>query len=276
MTKFNVYLLIFLIFKGAFLGAQTLSRETVVLETGYGTIKLKLYEETPLHKANFIKLVNSGFYDSLLFHRVIQNFMIQGGDQLSKRAKEGDSLGHGDLGYTIPAEINEKLIHKKGTLCAARESDEINPRFESSAAQFYIVQGKVRSIEDLKKVEERIAKTAYVNAARKVLKTEEGKKLKTEYNAFKNRNAADSAALVNSKIEELISEELNQKPSYRFNEYQIKTYTSVGGTPHLDGTYTVFGEVTEGMEVVEKIASVKTDKRNRPLKNIRMKMYLLK
>jgi peptidylprolyl isomerase len=275
MTKLKVYTLFFFLFS-IYSGAQTLSKETVVIETGLGTIKVKLYEETPLHKANFLKLVQSGFYDSLLFHRVIQDFMIQGGDHLSKRAKEGDTLGHGDIGYTIPAEINKKLIHKKGTLCAAREGDDINPRFESSASQFYIVQGKVRSIEDLTKIEDRIQRTRYVNAARKIMAGEEGKKLKQQYNDLKNRSQNDSATAVNAQIESLIAAEMGEKTAFKFNEYQIKTYTSVGGTPHLDGTYTVFGEVIEGLQIVEKIAAVKTDKRNRPMKDVRMKMYLAK
>ena len=141
--------------------AQTLSKETVLIETAYGKMTVKLYEETPLHKANFLKLVNQNVFDSLLFHRVINGFMIQGGDLISKYAKPGDSLGHGDMGYSIPAEFNSKLIHKKGRLAAARESDDINPKFESSASQFYIVMGKKRTLEDLKKYEERINKTHY-------------------------------------------------------------------------------------------------------------------
>lgn len=274
MTKLKVYFL-FPLFFYLSVQSQTLSKETVVIETNYGKIKLKLYEETPLHKSNFIKLVQSGFYDSLLFHRVIQNFMIQGGDQLSKRATAEDSLGHGDIGYTIPAEINEKLIHKKGTLCAARESDAINPKFESSASQFYLVQGKVRTLEDLAKIEDRIQKTRYVNAARKVMLSDEGKRLKKLYSEYKNSAKEDSALATNAKIEAMISDEMGENSAFKFSEYQTKVYTSEGGTPHLDGTYTVFGEITEGINVLEKIVSVKTDKRDRPLKDVRMKMYLV-
>ncbi len=272
MAKFRCFNFLAALFLTHFALSQTLSKETVVLETPHGTMKLKLYEETPLHKANFLKLVKQGYFDSLLFHRVISNFMIQGGDHLSKNAKPGDSLGHGDIGFTVPAEFNEKLIHKKGTLCAARESDDINPAFESSASQFYIVQGKVRSLEDLKKIEDRINRTRYTNAARKVMKGAEGKALKAIYDQLKSRNSLDSADLVNKQIEALIEKEKGSKPDYKFSEYQQKVYTSVGGTPHLDGTYTVFGEVIEGLEVIDKIAAVKTDKRDRPLKDVRMKM----
>jgi peptidylprolyl isomerase len=254
---------------------QTLSKETVIIETKLGSMKLKLYEETPLHKNNFLKLVREHVYDSLLFHRVINYFMIQGGDPLSKRAKAGDSLGHGDLGYTVPAEIKPGLIHKKGALAAAREGDDVNPKFESSASQFYIVMGKQRNMQDLKKYEDRINNTHFTNCARAFMSTEEGKAMKQIYNRLKSENKADSAELVNARIQEKIKAEHLKTPEYKFNQKQIEAYTSIGGTPHLDGTYTVFGEVIEGLEVIDKIAAVKTDARNRPLEDIRMKITLL-
>lgn len=264
----------------AFLGncafSQTLSPETILLETPYGNMKLKLYEETPQHKANFLKLVERHFFDSLMFHRVINEFMIQGGDHLSKTAKPGDSLGHGDIGYTVPAEFNTKLIHKKGALCAARESDDINPKFESSASQFYIVMGRKRTKEDLKKYEDRINTSHYNNCARAFIKTPEGKIMKQNYNRLKNENKMDSAALVNTQIEAGIKAEHLKTPEYRFSEQQVSVYTASAGTPHLDGTYTVFGEVIEGMDVIDKIASVKKDVRDRPLKDVRMKMSIVK
>lgn len=187
MTKFirGLLLLMFIGYKPVF--SQTLSKETILIETSLGSIKIKLYEETPLHKANFLKLVQDNFYDSTLFHRVINGFMIQGGDPKSKMAKATDTLGNGEIGFTIPAEINEKLIHKKGALCAAREGDDINPNFESSACQFYLVQGKVRSLEELKKYEDRINKTKYNNAAQAVMKSEKGKTLKAQYDRLKKR-----------------------------------------------------------------------------------------
>jgi cyclophilin family peptidyl-prolyl cis-trans isomerase len=255
---------------------QTLSKETVIIETKYGKMKIKLYEETPLHKANFLKLVNQKVFDSLMFHRVINGFMIQGGDIISKYAKPGDSLGHGDMGYTIPAEFNTKLIHKKGALAAARESDDINPKFESSASQFYIVMGKKRTLEDLKNYENRINKTHYTNCAREFMKTPEGKNLKQTYNHFKSENKLDSAEMVNVQIENLIKTEHLKTPEYKFNKEQIEAYTTIGGTPHLDGTYTVYGEVIDGLDVIDKIAAVKTDKRNRPSEDIRIKVYLMK
>lgn len=258
------------------LRSQTLSKETILIETEYGNMKIKLYEETPLHKANFLKLVKEHYFDSLLFHRVINNFMIQGGDHLSKHAKPGDSLGHGDIGYLVPAEFNPALIHKKGRLAAARDGDDVNPRQESSPTQFYIVMGKTRTMEDLKKYEDRINKAHYTRCAREYMKTEEGKSLKQTYNRLKNENKTDSATLINTTIEARIEAEHLKTPEYKFNKQQIDTYTTVGGTPHLDGSYTVFGEVTEGLEVIDKIAAVKTDKRDRPLTDIRMKVSLIR
>ncbi len=272
----TILLLLFVLLISMSNTAQTLSKETIYIQTNLGTMKVKLYEETPLHKANFLKLANQGIFDSLLFHRIIADFMIQAGDPLSKHAKPGDSLGHGDLKYTIPAEINSKLIHTKGKLCAARESDEINPKFESSASQFYIVMGKKRSLEDLRKYESRINKTHYVNCARNYIKTNEGKALKDSYTRLKNENKTDSATLINQKIEDEIKKIHLQTPEYKFSQQQIDAYTTVGGTPHLDGTYTVFGEVIEGLEVIDKIANMPKDKRDRPLEDIRITVKVKK
>ena len=275
MTKFRWIIGFLTLYGICRLGAQTLSQETILIETPMGNMKLKLYDETPRHKANFLKLVSQGFYDSLLFHRVINNFMVQGGDPDSKMAKTGDTLGEGGLPYTIPAEINPKLIHKKGTLCAAREGDDVNPKFDSSPCQFYIVQGKVRTPDDLKKAEERINKTTYNNTARSVMKSDQGKMLKAKYDRLKSENKSDSADVINAQIEENIKAEMAKKPVFAMSELQKTTYSNIGGTPHLDGTYTVFGEVIEGLEVIDKIAAVKGDSNNRPLKDIRMKISLI-
>lgn len=275
-TKFGQFIFFLSLLGVSKMGAQTLAMETILIETSMGNMKLKLYEETPLHKANFMKLVSEHFYDSILFHRVINGFMIQGGDPNSKKAKPADTLGNGELGYTIPAEINPMLIHKKGTLCAAREGDDVNPKFASSSCQFYIVQGKVRSPEDLKKAEDRINKTATSNAGRAVMKGEQGKMLKTQYDRYKGENKLDSAELVSKQIELMIKNEVSKSPTYAMSDLQKTTYSTVGGTPHLDGTYTVFGEVIEGLDVIDKIAAVKVDGNNRPEKDMRMKITIIK
>ena len=186
----------------------------VMIETSMGPIEVLLYDETPLHRDNFIKLAESGVYNELLFHRVIKGFMIQAGDPKSRDAKPGQMLGEGSLGYTIPAEIVPQFFHKRGALCAARQGDEVNPKRESSASQFYIVQGNV--------------------------------------------------------FDEGTIEKIAQAYKKKFTKEQIKTYTTVGGAPHLDGDYTVFGEVLEGMEIVDEIASVPCDKFNRPLEDVRI------
>jgi cyclophilin family peptidyl-prolyl cis-trans isomerase len=274
MQKFICACLMLTAITGRF-KAQTHSRETIIIETAFGAMKIKLFEETPLHKANFLKLVNEGYFDSLMFHRVINNFMIQGGDHLSKLAKPGDSLGHGDIGYMIPAEFKREIIHKKGRLCAARESDDINPQMASSATQFYIVMGKKRTMEDLKKYEERINKTLRTSCERAYMKTKRGVYLKEKCRQLRSGNRLDSAEIVNAMMNKEIDNECAKTPEYKFNQYQIDTYTTVGGTPHLDGTYTVFGEVIEGLEIIDKIAGVKTDNRDRPLEDIRMKVRVL-
>lgn len=238
--------------------------------TNKGEIIVKLYEETPLHKANFIKLVQQHFYDSTLFHRVISAFMIQAGDPLSKKAKPGDSLGHGNLGYTVPAEFNSSLYHTKGKICAARENDNINPEKASDASQFYIVIGKKRSLEELKKIEDRINTTSFNASAKLFMKSQEGKELKSLYDALKARNNNDSAATINNEINKQIELLAFKNGKFKFNPKQINDYASVGGTPHLDGAYTVFGEVVSGLEIAESISKLEKDKRDRPITDIRI------
>jgi cyclophilin family peptidyl-prolyl cis-trans isomerase len=191
----------------------------VKISTSYGEVFIKLLNETPQHRDNFIKLVKEGTLNETLFHRVIKNFMIQGGDPTSKTAKSGTLLGNGDLGYTIPAEFSPNIYHKRGVLAAARDD---NPTKASSASQFYIVQGKKYS--------------------------------DTELDALENGRLAGRKIPVE----------------------QREIYKKIGGTPFLDQSYTVYGEVVKGMEMVDKIADLKTDKNNRPLEDVKMHVFLLK
>ncbi len=188
----------------------------VLISTNMGDIKVKLYDETPKHKENFLKIVNDGTLDGTLFHRVIQNFMIQGGDPDSKDAKPGQRLGMGSLGYRVDAEFNTKFIHKKGALAAARDN---NPAKASSSCQFYVVQGKVSSDAELSALE-----------ARK---------------------------------------------GFKYTDEQKEIYKTIGGTPFLDQDYTVFGEVVEGMDVLDKISQVPTDGANRPTEDVKMNVKVL-
>ncbi len=186
----------------------------VIISTDLGEMKAVLYNETPLHKENFIKLAKEGYFDGCLFHRVIDGFMVQGGDPDSKAAKPGQMLGQGGPGYTIPAEFKQELIHKKGALAAARMADQVNPKKESSGSQFYIAQGKTYTQNELNVLSSRMGKS--------------------------------------------------------FNKQQMDAYTTVGGVPFLDYEYTVFGEVVEGLEVIDKIAKVQKDRYDRPVQDIKM------
>lgn len=208
----------FIIFHLSFSEAQTTE---VLLETTMGNIRISLYDETPLTRDNFLKITKMGIYDSLLFHRVIKDFMIQSGDTNSKHAKPGQLLGTGDFDYTTEAEFRlPQIFHRRGVVAMAREGDKENPERRSSACQFYIVWGKIFDDARIAKVQERI----------------------------------DSAT----------------QGSVKLTPEMIEVYKTVGGTPHLDGQYTVFGEVVEGMDVVEKIQQVQTDKNDRPLEDIRI------
>jgi len=193
--------------------------QKVLLSTDFGDMTILLYDGTPKHRDNFIKLVEEGFYNGTLFHRVIRDFMIQGGDPNSKGASPDQQLGNGGPGYTIEAEFNPEYTHKKGALSAARQGDQVNPEKRSSGSQFYIVQGKKATAQEL--------------------------------NNFARRTGAIYTA------------------------DQIKTYQQIGGTPFLDNGYTVFGEVIDGLDVIDKIAAVQTKPGDRPVKDIKMTMKLI-
>ncbi len=255
------------------------SREKIILiATTSGNIKVKLYNETPKHRDNFMKLVNQNFYDSLLFHRVIEKFMIQGGDPDSKKAKQGAVLGNGDVGYTIPAEFNRKFFHKRGALAAARNGDDINPNKESSGCQFYIVHGRSYSDSLLKIQEGRVNGYIRQGIFGQIMDKPENKTLKDNFTRYQAGKMWDSLKVLSAKMAPLVDAEVQKRGSeYHYNEEQRKAYTTVGGAPHLDGNYTVFGEVLEGMETVDKIAAAKRDPSDRPVDNIRiLKMTVVK
>jgi cyclophilin family peptidyl-prolyl cis-trans isomerase len=196
------------------------SKCLVDIETEFGHMLVELYDATPKHQENFIKLVDQGFFDSLMFHRVIEGFMIQGGDPDSKRAKPGQQLGAGGPGFTIPAEFVDTLVHTKGSLAAARQGDQVNPQKRSSGSQFYIVQGRPLTAPQLDLLE-----------------------------AQKN---------------------------IRYSSAQREIYLKSGGTPFLDKEYTVFGRVIEGLDVLDQIAATKVDSFDRPKKDVRMKMKVIR
>ena len=240
-------------------------RTLVKLETTMGNITVALYNETPKHRDNFIKLVKEGVYDSTLFHRVIKQFMIQAGDPDSKNASDTAMLGSGDVGYTIPAEFNPKFFHKKGVLAAARQGDDVNPEKASSGCQFYIVTGRKFTEPQLlgmeNKINEQREEALFDSLARQHMKE-----------IYKMRKAGDNAGLLELQdtLEAQARELADKEEKFRFTPEQIKSYSTIGGAPHLDGSYTVFGEVTEGMEVVDNIEIAKTNRADRPIENIRI------
>ena len=240
-------------------------RTQVKIETTMGDIVVELYNETPKHRDNFIKLAKEGVYDSTLFHRVIRQFMIQAGDPESKTANDTAMLGGGDVGYTIPTEFVPKFFHKKGALAAARMGDDVNPNRESSGCQFYIVTGrKFRESQLLdmagQKNNARLD-TLFNQLVRKHMKE-----------IYKLRKAGDDAALMElqDSLEAQAYALYKEEEPFMFTPEQLAAYSTIGGAPHLDGAYTVFGQVVSGMDTVEKIEGTKTGKADRPVENVRI------
>lgn len=256
LIKLFSLLLIFIVYSCDTPGAN--DSVFVLIKTNEGDIKVKLYNDTPIHRDNFIKLVNTGFYEGVSFHRVIKDFMIQAGDPLT-RIDSGnipDSLKN----YTLPAELNPQYYHKKGALAAARQGIDVNPYMRSSGTQFYIVQGTKYTDDELNKAEQRI-NSQIKQGKFNILIRETSDSLK-----------ASGVAATEAEIQEAASikmfQFLSTTPDFKFTEEQRLLYTTKGGTPRLDGTYTVFGEVTEGLDIVDRIASEKTDASDKPLNNI--------
>lgn len=235
---------------------------TVKIETSMGDIVVRLYDETPLHKENFLKLVKEGYYDGTIFHRVIKGFMVQGGDPDTKNAKKGANYGSGGPDYTIEAEIKSGLFHKRGALAAARLGDEFNPERRSSGSQFYIVWGEVYNEGKLNQYIKQMAMVAEQNILDRLAQEHRSEIMELR----KNRDRAGLSALQDKLMAEAKAEAKSKKVG--MSDEQKQAYTTVGGTPFLDGEYTVFGEVVEGLEIVEKIQAVKTLTGDRPVEDV--------
>ena len=236
-----------------------------------GDITVRLYDETPLHRDNFLKLASEGFFNGTLFHRVIKDFMIQGGDPESKGAPAGKSLGSGGPGYNVPAEIRpEALFHKRGALSAARLGDEVNPMKESSGSQFYIVWGKVYKAAELKQLEHQMKMQQEQNIFN-ALAMERREEI---MNLRRNRDR-DGLMALQEKLGKMAMEKSKELGAPAFTAEQVNVYTTQGGTPFLDGEYTVFGEVEEGLEIVEAIQSVETSMGDRPKVDVVMNVTVL-
>lgn len=247
-----------------FTGCAQKTDYVVTIKTEMGDMVAILYDETPKHKENFIKLAKKGFYDSLLFHRVIDGFMIQGGDPDSKNSPAGQQLGNGGPGYNIESEFNPKLFHVKGALSAARQPDQVNPTKASSGSQFYIVQGTVIPTEN---VDQLSIDQVKLNSGLQKLFTQD----KMLYDSMRQLYYIGDMEAYQRKINSLVprvEKETGIKVRKNISPEKIKAYTTIGGAPHLDDEYTVFGQVIKGLDVIDKIAKVERDGANRPLKNI--------
>jgi cyclophilin family peptidyl-prolyl cis-trans isomerase len=237
------------------------------IETPYGIMKGVLYNETPQHRDNFIKLVKEGWYEDSPFHRIIKDFMIQGG---------GNKDGRPDPGYTVPAEfLPTQYVHKKGALAAARMGDNVNPTKASSGSQFYIVQGKIVTDTQLEQMEQRANQSEQQKLVRECITRPENVKLYQEVDSL--QRCGDRAGL-NALVQEILKdleEEGIKTEGFHYTDEQKAVYRTIGGTPHLDGGYTVFGEITEGFDVIDKLAAVPTAGASKPVQNVSMKIKIL-
>ena len=240
----------------------------VTIRTNYGDIKLILFDKTPKHKENFIRLAQKGFYDSLLFHRVIDDFMIQSGDPNTRTPNDIQSFGKGGPGYTIPPEFHPDLIHEKGVLAAARQGDNINPRKESSGSQFYIVEGMVYTEKSLR--DSRINREELYKYFGNLIQRSAYQDLNEQAMQLQAENRIDELEVLILGYKDVIEKDYDVELDMPLTQQQIDVYTTVGGVPHLDGAYTVFGKVVDGLEVVEKIADVRTDASDRPVQDVIM------
>jgi len=240
----------------------------VKIQTMLGDIIVRLYDKTPIHRDNFIKLVKEGYYDGTLFHRVIKDFMIQGGDPDSKGAPAGKMLGVGGPDYTLEAEIKDGLFHKRGALAAARQGDEVNPERRSSGSQFYIVWGQVYNEGQLRQFSKQL-KMQKVQSVFNQLVSEHRDEI---MQMRRDRNRAGLQELQ----DKLVAEAEKQSADFAgLTEEQMKIYSTIGGTPHLDGQYTVFGEVVEGLDVVDMIQTTATGRGDRPVDDLEMKISVV-
>jgi len=272
--KIGKFYLVFIFVWFSFYGCNPLIEEAVrkndlkkdiKFTTEYGSIIFRLSDETPKHRNNFIKLVNQHFYDSLLFHRVINHFIIQTGDPDSKQAKSGEPLGESDLPYTIPAEFNSNLFHKRGALNAARDD---NPERASSSTQFTFVQGKVYTDSMLTVAEKRINNWLAYN---RVIHQPDNQEIVRKLEDLKKRQTNDdSINIITNQLKVLADKELENSTPYKIPEAHRQIYKTIGGAAHLDQNYTVFGEVVKGMNVVDSIAKVSTDSLDRPVNDVRI------
>jgi cyclophilin family peptidyl-prolyl cis-trans isomerase len=244
----------------------------VEISTSMGSMKFRLYDDTPKHRDAFIELASEGYYNETLFYRVIQNFLIQGGSKSSKNAPPGKRIGYGDPDKTVDDEILPHYFHKKGALCAPRQPDEINPFKQSDISQFFIVKGRVHTEGELDTMEMAVNRPIRNGIVQKYMTPEIREKLKQ----LKEEKKVDEFRQIAEDVKKNIEMEFNIDPDVlQFSEEQRKAYTTVGGYPDLDGKYTIFGECISGFETIDKISALKTDENNRPLTDVKITVNVL-
>ena len=275
MIRFVVAIFAFLMLAPAISCGQTLppaDGRILLISTDLGDIQVRLYDETPLHRDNIIGLATDGFYDGLMFHRVIKNFMVQGGDPESREAAPGTRLGSGGPGHTVPAEIVPGKFHKKGAMASARLGDQMNPERNSSGSQFYLVHGKVWRPGELDTMEMQRNSALLQSIFRNVAETAQA-----ELEQFRANNDEAGFNVRVAELRESAEAAFESSPQkFFFTAEQREVYTTMGGYPSLDNAYTVFGEVIDGLEVIDRIAASETDSADRPAVDVKMKIKVLR
>jgi len=245
----------------------------VEISTNLGSMKFRLYDDTPKHRDAFIELANEGYYDGTLFYRVIQDFLIQGGSKSSRDAPPGKRIGYGDPDKTVDDEILSNHFHKKGALCAPRQPDEVNPFKQSDISQFFIIKGSVYTEGELDTMEMAVNRPIRNKIVQKYMTPE----VRAQLKQLREENKVEEFRQLAGDIKTKIDTEYNLNPGIlEFSEAQRKAYTSIGGYPDLDGKYTVFGECIEGFDVIDKIAALNTDKNNRPYNDVKINVKVVK
>lgn len=252
---------------------QVQSQTTVIqISTNFGAMKFRLYDDTPLHRNAFIELANEGYYDGTLFYRVIQDFLIQGGSKSSKDAPPGKRIGYGDPDKTVDDEILSHYFHKKGSLCAPRQPDEVNPFKQSDISQFFIIKGSVHTAGALDTMEMAINRPIRKKITEKYLTPS----VRAELKQLKEEKKVEEFRAIANEVKDKIETEYTLDPgTLEFSKAQREAYTTVGGYPELDGKYTIFGECISGFDVIDKIAALNTDKNNRPYTDVKITVTVL-
>ncbi|MGD9931701.1 MAG: peptidylprolyl isomerase [Mangrovibacterium sp.] len=269
MKHFFVIICLLFVFQ---IRGKAQNERVVEISTNFGTMKFRLYNNTPKHRDAFIKLANEGYYDGTLFYRVIQNFLIQGGSKSSRNAAPGKRIGYGDPEHTVDDEIIPAHFHKKGALCAPRQPDEVNPFKQSDISQFYIVKGQVFTEGELDTLELAVNRPIRKKVTEQIFTPEIREKLKN----LKAENKVDEFRELAGRVKKDIDSRYHLDPGIlEFSDAQRKAYTTVGGYPDLDGKYTIFGECVSGFEVIDKIATLETDSNNRPFTDVKINVTVI-